>query len=167
MTQSGTDDGANAAPEDIAWMCQALREADAAASVGDVPVGCIIVDADGQELSRARNCRELLQDPTAHAEILALRAAAARRNSWRLDGVTVYVTLEPCPMCAGALVNARAARLVYGASDAKAGAVDSAFGIGKSAALNHRFVVQAGVEQAACLLRLQAFFARLRTAGEK
>jgi tRNA(adenine34) deaminase len=167
MAESGTQGESNATPADVAWMREALGEADAAANVGDVPVGCIIVDADGHELARGRNCRELLQDPTAHAEILALRAAATKRSSWHLDGVIVYVTLEPCPMCAGALVNARVARLVYGASDAKAGAVDSAFGIGKTAGLNHRFVVLAGVEQQPCVARLQTFFAKLRAAGEK
>lgn len=149
------------------WMAEALREADAAANARDVPVGCVIVDAEGRELSRGCNRRERDQDPTAHAEIVALRKAAARRRCWRLDGVTVYVTLEPCPMCAGALVNARVARLVYGARDAKAGAIDSAFRIGNGASLNHEFIVIAGVEEKACVERLRKFFECLRAAGEK
>lgn len=149
------------------WMGEALREADAAAEAKDVPVGCVIVDADGIELSRGRNRRERNQDPTAHAEIMALRAAAEKRQSWHLDGVTVYVTLEPCPMCAGALVNARVNRVVYGAADSKAGAIDSAFFIGNGAALNHQFSVIRGVEQQACVERLRAFFEVLRAAGEK
>jgi tRNA(adenine34) deaminase len=149
------------------WMREALREADAASEVGDVPVGCVIVDSAGQELSRGRNRRELDQDPTAHAEIVALRLAAERRRSWHLDGATVYVTLEPCPMCAGALVNARVACVVYGASDPKAGAVDSAFFIGNGASLNHQFKVVRGVLQQLSVERLRVFFGALRAAGEK
>lgn len=149
------------------WMREALREADAATDAGDVPVGCVIVDFDGSELARGRNCRERDQDPTAHAEIVALRLAADRRRSWHLDGATVYVTVEPCPMCAGALVNARVARVVYGASDPKAGAVDSAFFIGNGAPLNHQFAVVRGILQQACVERLRRFFGALRAAGEK
>ena len=148
-------------------MREALREADAAAEAKDVPVGCVIVDAAGIELSRGRNRRELDQDPTAHAEIIALRLAAEKRHSWHLDGVTVYVTLEPCPMCAGALVNARVNRLVYGAADLKAGAIDSAFFIGNGAALNHQFSVIRGLHEQACVDRLRAFFEKLRALGEK
>lgn len=149
------------------WMQQALREADAAAAAMDVPVGCVIVDAEGVELAYGRNRREQDQDPTAHAEIVALRAAAAKRRSWHLDGATIYVTLEPCPMCAGALVNARVACVVYGAADPKAGAVDSAFFIGNGAPLNHQFLVVRGVLRQACTERLRVFFANLRAAGEK
>ncbi len=149
------------------WMHEALSEADAATDAGDVPVGCVIVDSDGRELARGRNRRERDQDPTAHAEIVALRLAAERRRSWHLDGATVYVTLEPCPMCAGALVNARVARVVYGASDPKAGAVDSAFFIGNGASLNHQFAVVRGILQQACVDRLKGFFEALRADGEK
>jgi tRNA(adenine34) deaminase len=148
-------------------MGEALCEADAAADAMDVPVGCVIVDAQGVELARGRNRRELDQDPTAHAEIVALRAAARRLQCWRLEGATVYVTLEPCPMCAGALVNARVARLVYGARDPKAGAVESAFFIGNGSALNHQFAVTSGVAEALCVERLRTFFGRLRANGEK
>jgi len=148
-------------------MRQALVESDAAAAAHDVPVGCVIVDAQGQELSRGQNRREQDQDPTAHAEIVALRKAAERLGSWHLDGATVYVTLEPCPMCAGAMVNARIDCVVYGASDAKAGAVDSKFFIGNGAPLNHRFQVVRGVLADACADRLRQFFGALRAAGEK
>lgn len=149
------------------WMQRALLEADAAAMAGDVPVGCVIVDVNGNELSRGRNRRELDQDPTAHAEIVALRRAAEAVKSWHLDGATVYVTLEPCPMCAGALVNARVKCVVYGATDPKAGAVDSKFFIGNGAPLNHRFEVVSGVLTDACVERLRTFFGALRAAGEK
>jgi tRNA(adenine34) deaminase len=148
-------------------MGEALQEADAAAAAMDVPVGCVIVDAQGVELARGRNRRERDQDPTAHAEIIALRLAAARLHCWRLDGATAYVTLEPCPMCAGALVNARITRLVYAARDLKAGAVESAFFIGNGARLNHQFEVVGGVAEEQSVQRLRAFFGRLRANGEK
>src|SRR5215471_1699481 len=109
----------------------ALAEADAAAAVGDVPVGCVLVDAQGLELARGHNLREATQDPTAHAEMIAIRAAAARMRSWRLDGVTAFVTLEPCAMCAGAFVHARVARVVYGCDDPKGGAVATLYTIGQ------------------------------------
>jgi len=149
------------------WMSQALAEADAAMLASDVPVGCVVVDANGLELSRGRNRREQDQDPTAHAELIALREAARARNSWHLDGVTVYVTLEPCAMCAGALVNARVNCVVYGATDPKAGAVASRFYIGNGAPLNHQFKVVSGVLSEACVERLRKFFGALRAAGEK
>jgi tRNA(adenine34) deaminase len=149
------------------WMAEALREADAAAAHGDVPIGCVIVGADSQLLARGHNQRELDHDPTAHAEILALRSAALRVGHWRLEQATVFTTLEPCPMCAGALVNARVGRLVFGARDPKAGAIESLFRIGQDARLNHRFEVRGGVLAAASAERLQSFFASLRAAGEK
>jgi tRNA(adenine34) deaminase len=147
-----------------AWMQIALEEADAAAALGEVPVGCVVVDGAGRMLARAHNARETLADPTAHAEMIALREAAARALSWRLEGATVYVTLEPCPMCAGALVHARVGRVVYGCADPKGGAIDTMFGIGRSERLNHRFEVVSGVLEDACAARLRAFFARLRAA---
>lgn len=149
------------------WMAQALLEAELAAAHGDVPVGCVIVDAAGKELARAHNRREDWGDPTAHAEVLALRDAARAIGHWRLEGAIVYATLEPCAMCAGALVNARIGRLVYGAADRKAGAVSSLFTIGSDVRLNHRFSVEAGVSAEASVRLLQTFFARLRAAGEK
>ena len=152
---------------DLAWMRKALAEAELAVAHRDVPVGCVIVDATGQELARDHNRREQLADPTAHAEILALRSAAARLGHWRLEGASVYVTLEPCPMCAGALVNARIARLVYGASDPKAGAVRSLFTLGDDPRLNLRFEIVAGVLAEEGVQKLQSFFAALRAQGEK
>jgi tRNA(adenine34) deaminase len=143
-------------------MREALTEAEAAAAAGDVPVGAVIVDASGALVGRGRNGRELEQDPTGHAEIYALRRAAAALGRWRLEGSTVYVTLEPCPMCAGALVNARIARLVYGCADPKAGAVDTLLSIGQDPRLNHRFAVERGVLEAECAGVLRQFFAELR-----
>jgi tRNA(adenine34) deaminase len=149
------------------WMKVALAEADLAASHGDVPVGCVIVRADGTLLAKGRNRRELDRDPTAHAEIVALRAAAQELGNWQLDGTTLYVTLEPCVMCAGALVNARVSRVVYGAADPKAGAIDSLYSIGQDPVLNHRFAVDAGYLKNESLSRLQRFFAQLRAIDEK
>src|SRR5450432_2825867 len=123
----------------------ALGEARLAFPHGDVPVGAVVVGPDGKELARAHNQRELDADPTAHAELVAVRAAARARGQWRLDGCTLFVTLEPCAMCAGALVNARISRVVFGASDPKAGAVVSLFELGRDARLNHRFVVEGGL----------------------
>ncbi len=159
--------GSEATAEDVLWMQCALEEADAAAADGDVPVGCVIVGPGGVELARGRNRREVDQDPTAHAELDALRRAAVAVRHWRIAGATAYVTLEPCPMCAGALVNGRVARVVYGASDPKAGAVDSLYSIGQDPRLNHRFQVVSGVLAAEAVERLQTFFRRLRAAGEK
>jgi tRNA(adenine34) deaminase len=153
--------------DDDAWMQLALAEADRAAEHSDVPVGCLVVDQTGREIGRGHNRREIDRDATAHAELIAIRAACASRGHWRLDGATVYATLEPCAMCAGALVNARIARLVYGAHDAKAGAIDSLFTLGSDQRLNHRFQVLAGVQAEASTRRLQAFFAQLRATGKK
>jgi tRNA(adenine34) deaminase len=148
-------------------MSQALAEADASARLGDVPVGCVVVESNGRELGRAGNRREADRDATAHAEILALRAACRQQGHWRLEGTTVYVTLEPCAMCAGALVNARVSRLVYGATDPKAGAVHSVFELGSDSRLNHRFEVVGGVLADQAIQRLQTFFSRLRAEGQK
>lgn len=157
----------NREESDIAWMEVALGEADKATLHGDVPIGCVVVDADDVELSRDHNRREELGDPIAHAEALALRTAAGRKRHWRLEGATVYVTLEPCPMCAGALVNARVGRVVFGAADPKAGALRSLFTIGQDPRLNHRFDVSGGVLAESCAKRLSDFFQKLRAAGEK
>lgn len=147
-------------------MAEALIEADAAGAKGEVPVGCVVVLGD-EIIGRGHNLRETAQDPTAHAEIVALRAAAAHERSWRLEGATVYVTLEPCPMCAGALVSARVRRVVYGCTDPKAGACGTLFDIGRDPRLNHRFEVTAGVCAEACASRLTRFFERLRAQGKK
>jgi len=145
----------------------ALGEARLAFEHGDVPVGAIVVGPDGKELARAHNERERGADPTAHAELVAVRSAARARGQWRLDGCTLFVTLEPCAMCAGALVNARISRVVFGATDPKAGAVVSLFELGRDARLNHRFVVDGGVLAAESVELLRAFFGALRARGEK
>ncbi len=151
---------------DKKWMKLALAEADRAALSGDVPVGAVIIDDDGALLSEGRNRRELEGDPTAHAEVDALRRAAKRTGHWRIEG-TLYVTLEPCLMCAGALINARIKRVVYGAIDPKAGATESLYTVGDDPRLNHRFNVQAGVLQEECVARLRDFFKALRAQGQK
>jgi tRNA(adenine34) deaminase len=150
---------------DVSWMRVALAEANAAAEEGEVPVGCVIVGRRGEVLGRGHNGRERLADPTAHAELIALREAAARSLSWRLEGATVFVTLEPCAMCAGGLVQARVDRVVYGCRDPKAGAVTSMFGIGVDTRLNHRFAVTEGVLEEECAQCLRTFFAGLRGQG--
>ena len=152
---------------DQRWMRVALAEAEAAAQLGEVPVGAVLVDANDVRVGVGHNLRETLHDPTAHAEIVAMRSAARARHSWRLDDCTLYVTLEPCAMCAGALVSARVPRVVFGATDTKAGAVVSHFGIGRGAPLNHRFEVTSGVLEPECRGALLAFFGGLRAMGEK
>jgi tRNA(adenine34) deaminase len=149
------------------WMRWALLEADRAAHGGDVPVGCVIVDGRGALVALGRNRREVDQDPTAHAEMVAMRLAAASRGHWRLSDCTLYVTLEPCPMCAGAIVNARVRRLVYGCPDPKAGAVRSLMRIADDPRLNHRVEIVDGVLGDACAQRLRDFFAALRRQGKK
>jgi tRNA(adenine34) deaminase len=148
------------------WMRIALEEADRAAEEGEVPVGCVLVDSRDGVLGRGRNARENMADPTAHAEMAAIREAAARSLGWRLDEATAYVTLEPCAMCAGALVHARVQRVVYGCADPKGGALDTMFGIGRDPRLNHRFEVAAGVCKEECAARLQRFFVGLRQRRE-
>jgi tRNA(adenine34) deaminase len=150
------------AQRDESFMREALVEARVAAARGEVPVGAVIVGPDGVVLARAHNLRETLEDPTAHAELLALRWASMDRGSWRLDDVTLYVTLEPCPMCAGALVNARVPRVVWGCDDPKAGAVRSLFTIGVDPRLNHRFEAVSGVLGDECADELRRFFRALR-----
>jgi tRNA(adenine34) deaminase len=144
------------------WMREALEMAASAAAGGDVPVGAVLVDPDGSVVARAGNERERAGDPTAHAEMLVLRAGAARRDGWRLDGHTLVVTLEPCTMCAGALVLARVARLVYGAPDPKAGAVGSLWDVVRDRRLNSRPEVVGGVLAGECGAVLRDFFAAHR-----
>jgi tRNA(adenine34) deaminase len=148
------------------FMREAMVEAGLAGEAGDVPVGCVLVH-DGQIIARAHNHRQREQDPTAHAELIALRAAARHFGSFRLIGVTAYVTLEPCPMCAGALVNARVPRVVYGCDDPKAGAVRSLYSIGTDPRLNHRFELLGGVLGTECSTQLSDFFVALRRARAK
>ena len=142
-------------------MGEALAEARRAAAEGEVPIGAVLV-VDGRIAGRGRNARERLQDPTGHAEILALQEAARALGRWRLTGATMYATLEPCPMCAGALVNARIDRLVYGVADPKAGAVDTLFDVLRDARLNHRIAVTSGVLTQECGAVLQEFFRQRR-----
>jgi len=137
----------------------ALDQARMASMHGDVPVGAVVIDQAGSVLAAASNEREVRHDPTAHAEILVLREAARRLHSWRLTGLTLVVTLEPCTMCAGALVLARVARLVFGALDPKAGAVSSLFDVVRDPRLNHRVDVRGGILEDECGALLKDFFA--------
>lgn len=140
----------------------ALVEARASLATGDVPIGAVILDASGAVIATGRNEREVVHDPTGHAEIVALRRAGAALGRWNLDGCTLAVTLEPCTMCAGAIVLARIARLVFGAWDPKAGAVGSLWDVVRDRRLNHRPEVVAGVREAECSALLAAFFAARR-----
>ena len=150
---------------DIAWMEQALAAAREAEAAGEVPVGAAIVSPSGELLARSANAPIASHDPTAHAEILALRAAGRAVGNYRLPGCTLYVTLEPCAMCVGALVHARVARLVYSAADPKAGACGSLFDLADGAKLNHRIEVTGGVRAAESAALLRNFFAARRGAG--
>ena len=147
----------NITENDEYYMQAAVAAANIAEENGDVPIGAVIVK-DGKILARAYNQREQLQDPTAHAEIIALTQAAAALENWHLNGCTIYVTLEPCPMCAGALVLARIDRLVYGCDDPKAGAVKSLYNIVTDDRLNHRLEVTSGVMADECAKLMQVFF---------
>ena len=142
-------------------MRQALVESERTADSKDVPIGSVVV-RDGRIIGRGYNQRELLQDPTAHAEIIAITAAAADVESWRLDRCTLYVTLEPCPMCAGAVVLGRIPRLVFGAPDPKAGACGSLMNLVQDPRLNHRVELTGGVLAEECGGRVRAFFEALR-----
>lgn len=154
--------GADLRPDaDERHMARAIDQAYIAEENGDVPIGCVIV-YEGQVVAKAYNQREQLHDPTAHAEIIALTQAAEFIGNWRLHGCTIYVTLEPCPMCAGALVLARMDRLVYGCDDPKTGAVRSLYNIVQDERLNHRLEVTAGVLADKCTAQLQEFFKRRR-----
>jgi tRNA(adenine34) deaminase len=144
----------------------ALEEAQRALASDDVPVGAVLFDSEGNVLGRGRNRREERGDPTAHAEVEALRDAARKTGLWRLEDTILYVTLEPCAMCAGALVNARVAEVVFGAWDKRAGAVESLFRICDDARLNHRLRVRGGVLEAPCRELLQGFF-RAKRAQKK
>jgi tRNA(Arg) A34 adenosine deaminase TadA len=144
------------------FMREALTEAEAAREDGEVPVGAIIV-LDGKVIARGRNAMIGANDPTAHAEIVALRRAASAIGNYRLNGATLYSTIEPCAMCAGALVHARVERLVFGAKDPKAGAVETHFAICNADFLNHRVIVEGGILEGECRRVLQSFFRDRRT----
>ncbi|MDX1687516.1 MAG: tRNA adenosine(34) deaminase TadA [Candidatus Promineifilaceae bacterium] len=147
--------------EDEQWMRRALALAEEAAALGEVPVGAVAV-LDGQVIGEGYNRKESDQDPTAHAEVIALRRAAATLGSWRLLGVTLYATLEPCPMCAGAMIQGRLERLVYGAADARFGADGTIVDVLGEPRFNHRVRVMAGVLEDEAAALLQRFFRRLR-----
>ncbi len=154
------------ADQDGRFMLEAIKEANAAFEADEVPIGAVIV-YDNKVIARAHNQRETLNDPTAHAEMIALTQASEYLGSWRLHGCTMYVTLEPCPMCAGALVNSRIDRLVYGPSDPKAGACESLYNIVEDQRLNHRIMVVKDFMSEPCRLLLQEFFANKRRQGKK
>jgi tRNA(adenine34) deaminase len=146
---------------DERWMRAAIEEAKLAEGKGEVPVGAVIVHEDAI-VGRGHNLRELSQDPTTHAEMIAIREAAEKLGSWRLIDTALYVTLEPCPMCAGALVNARVPRVVWGCNDPKAGATETLYTIGSDPRLNHRFECVPGVLSDECSSLLTGFFAAIR-----
>ena len=146
---------------DIAFMRLALEEAGLAFSEGEVPVGAVLVSPQGDILAKTHNRREALQDPTAHAEVLAMREGALKEGAWRLSGSTLYVTKEPCVMCAGTMVNARLSRLVYGCDDPKGGAL-SLFGLLADGRLNHCVAVTRGVLSDECASVLKRFFEERR-----
>ena len=148
------------------WMRSALANAQAAFDADEVPVGAVIVH-DDRIIAEAYNQRECLNDPTAHAEMIAITQAAESLSSWRLLDCTLYVTLEPCPMCAGAIVQARIPTVIYGTTDPKAGACHSVFQITSDVRLNHQAVVIGGVLKDDCRLILQQFFAKQRSLGKK
>ncbi|MCY7367527.1 MAG: tRNA adenosine(34) deaminase TadA [Chamaesiphon sp.] len=144
------------------WMARSIKLATNAGNAGEVPVGAIIVSSEGKIIAEGENRRERDRDPTAHAEIVAIRAAGAHLNSWHLDQCTLYVTLEPCPMCAGAIVAARLGMLVYGADDPKTGSVRTVLNIPDSAASNHKLTVIGGILESDCRQQLQDWFRQKR-----
>jgi tRNA(adenine34) deaminase len=150
---------------DERFMKEAIKEAYKAAAKLEVPVGAVVVAVD-EVIARGHNLRERLGDPTAHAEILALREAALRLESWRLNECTLYVTMEPCPMCAGAAIQGRVGRIVYGAADPKAGAAGSCVDLLSETCFNHQVEVSGGIMEEKCAYVVQEFFRRLRS-GEK
>ncbi|MFM6022640.1 MAG: tRNA adenosine(34) deaminase TadA [Dolichospermum sp.] len=144
------------------WMNHALELAQSAGDAGEVPVGAVIVDTDDQLIAVGENRKERDQDPTAHAEIVAIRAASQILQSWRLHQCTLYVTLEPCPMCAGAIVHARLGKLIYGVDDTKTGAIRTVINIPDHPASNHRLKVVGGILESDCREQLQSWFCSQR-----
>ena len=153
--------------KDNMYMEQALAEAQKAFALGEVPIGAVLVDETGQIVARGHNMRETWHDATAHAEMVAIREACRQLGKWRLSGLTLYVTIEPCPMCAGSLVMSRVDRVVYGSTDAKAGAVESLFNIVSHPGLNHQLAVTAGVLADDCAAIMKRFFAERRQKRKK
>jgi len=151
-------------PADERAMQMALAEGRAGAEAGEIPIGALVLDADGRVVARAHNQRESLADPTAHAEVLALRAAAHERGAWRLDGCTLVVTLEPCPMCAGAVVMSRVSRVVFGAWNDEYGAAGSRWDLVRDRRLKHRAEVIGGVLADECGAMVRGFLSQTREA---
>ena len=143
------------------WMAKAVAEAGKAEAIAEVPIGCVIVK-DNRIIARAHNLRESKQDPAAHAELMAIRKAAKKLGSWRLLETTLYVTLEPCLMCMGAIILARIPTVVFGCFDPKAGAAGSLYNLSNDPRLNHRFELISGVREKECSQLLSSFFSRLR-----
>jgi tRNA(adenine34) deaminase len=151
-----------------AWMSEAIAEAKAAMAEGEVPIGCVIVhEPTGRIVGRGHNRRETEQDPTAHAEMIAMREASRKLGSWRLLDCALVVTLEPCPMCAGAIVQGRVPKLIYGCDDPKAGAVRTLYRICDDERLNHRVEILTGVRGEECAELLREFFRQQRALGKK
>ena len=148
--------------EDEFYMRLALDEAQKAYDLGEVPIGAVLADGDGNIVAKGHNMREIWHDATAHAEMIAIREACEKLDRWRLSGLTLYVTIEPCPMCAGAIVMSRVDRVVYGSTDAKAGACESLFNIPGHPALNHRPQMTSGVLQPECAAIMKRFFKERR-----
>ena len=140
------------------WLEQCIKLAQKAAEWGDVPVGAVIVDRNGNLITEAANCKEKNQDPTAHAEIIAIRAASQIKHNWHLNNCTLYVTLEPCPMCAGAIIQSRISTLVYGIDDPKTGAIRTVANLPDSSYSYHRLKVIAGIRELECRQQLQNWF---------
>ena len=149
------------------WMKRCLEIAQTAGESGDVPVGALIVDRQGNLITEAANCKEKNQDPTAHAEIIAIRAASQMQQNWHLNNFTLYVTLEPCPMCAGAIIQARIGTLVYGTDDPKTGAIRTVANLPDSSCSYHSLQVIAGIRELECRQQLQDWFALKRKTDAK
>ena len=148
--------------DDVTYMKIALSEAHKAAEIGEIPIGAVLV-LDGEVIAKAHNMRETWQDATAHAETIVIREACKNLKRWRLTGATLYVTIEPCPMCAGAIVMSRISRLVYGSPDSKAGAAESLFNVVNNPALNHMVEVTSGVCSEECTQVMKDFFKKRRS----
>ena len=156
------EDGRESMEQDEFYMKQALAEAQKAFDLGEIPIGAVLVDEQGKVISSGHNMREIWQDATAHAELIVIQDACKKLKRWRLSGTTLFVTIEPCPMCAGALIMSRVDRVVYGKPDYKAGAAESLFNIVDNRALNHQLKVTAGVLEDDCAAIIKKFFAKCR-----
>ena len=164
--KKSTEKKTQPANADESFICAALLEAKKAETLAEVPIGAVAVE-NGKIIARAHNLREKTFDPLGHAETLLLRKLSRKKKSWRLDGITIYVTVEPCLMCAGAMLQARVKRVVYGCADKKAGAMGSLYDVGSDARLNHRIEVARGVLEKECAAAMSNFFKNLRSKKKK